>query len=324
MLTPETHTKLDERRGNLYEYPPKLDENPPFYGNPDIINILIKMRNNAKADNTIKNTAKALRRLDRDTDLNNPEQVKQYIANMQVSDGYKKAFCVAYNKYCKHYKIQWQMPKYRVQPKLIKIPTKEKLQMIISNCGYTTATKLTISLECGLRPVEVCNLKVKDVDLERKIIYPTTAKHGAPRALKISNSLRKMIQDYINRKGLNQNDKLFKGDSANYGKSYRHHRNKLAKKLKDATIQTIKLYDFRHYFATMLYHKTKDILYVKQQMGHRKVETTLIYTQLLQSDNEENYTCKVAEDIKQATELIENGFEYVTEIDGLKLFRKRK
>jgi len=118
MLLPETHTQVGGRRRNLYGYPPKLDENPPFYGNPDIINILIKMRNNAKADNTIKNTAKALRRLDRDTDLNNPEQVKQYIANMQVSDGYKKAFCVAYNKYCKHYEIQWQMPKYRVHPKL--------------------------------------------------------------------------------------------------------------------------------------------------------------------------------------------------------------
>jgi integrase len=135
-----------------------------------------------------------------------------------------------------------------------------------------------------------------------------------------------MIQDYINRKGLNQNDKLFKGDSANYGKSYRHHRNKLAKKLKDATIQTIRLYDFRHYFATMLYHKTKDILYVKQQMGHRKIETTLIYTQLLQFEQNDNYTCKVAEDTKQATELIEVGFEYITGeySDGGKIFRKRK
>jgi len=31
----------------------------------------------------------------------------------------------------------------------------------------------------------------------------------------------------------------------------------------------------------MLYHKTRDILYVKQQLGHRNIENTMIYTQLI-------------------------------------------
>jgi len=41
-------------------------------------------------------------------------------------------------------------------------------------------------------------------------------------------------------------------------------------------------------------------------------------------EKDDNYTCKVANNIEQATDFIENGFEYVTEMDGLKLFRKRK
>jgi len=281
------------------------------------------MKNQARADDTIKNTSKALNRLNKATNLNNPEQVEQFIANLQVSASYKKNLCIAYNKYCKFYKIQWLMPKYKPQPKFIKIPTKEKLEMIISNSGKTLATKLTISLECGLRPVELCNLKVKDVDLEQRVIYPTTAKHGRPRALKISNRLQRMIQDHIVRSNLNQNDKLFRGNSDKYGHLYRIVRNRLAKKLKDPTIQTIRLYDFRHYFATMLYHKTKDILYVKQQMGHSQIRTTLIYTQLLHY-NDDEWTCKVAMDIEQSKNLIEAGFEYVTDQDGLKLYRKRK
>jgi len=74
----------------------------------------------------------------------------------------------------------------------------------------------------------------------------------------------------------------------------------------------------------MLYAKTKDILLVKQQMGHRKLETTLIYTQLLDITDEE-YTCKTATTAKQASDLIEAGFEYVTTTpDALMLFRKRK
>ena len=58
-------------------------------------------------------------------------------------------------------------------------------------------------------------------------------------------------------------------------------------------------------------------------MGHKKIETTLIYTQLLNL-NEDEWTCKTANNIKDATALIEAGFEYITELDGTKLFRKRK
>ena len=101
-------------------------------------------------------------------------------------------------------------------------------------------------------------------------------------------------------------------------------RNHLAQKLNDQSLTSIRLYDFRHYFATMLYAKTRDILYVMQQLGHKNIESTLKYTQLLNLNQEDEYTCKTATTIKQATQLIENGFQYVTEIDGTKLFRKRK
>jgi hypothetical protein len=74
----------------------------------------------------------------------------------------------------------------------------------------------------------------------------------------------------------------------------------------------------------MLYRETRDILYVKQQLGHNNIKNTLIYTQLLMDEETENYTCKVAKTIEEATQLIESGFEYVTEMDGVKLFKKRK
>jgi hypothetical protein len=57
--------------------------------------------------------------------------------------------------------------------------------------------------------------------------------------------------------------------------------------------------------------------------GSQKIETTLIYTQLLNL-NDDEWTCKTASNINEATALIEAGFEYVTKIDGTMLFRKRK
>ena len=281
------------------------------------------MRNNNKSNYTVKFTRKALTYICNHTDINNPETVKALIASMQVSDGYKKNLCTAYNTYCKLYNIQWNKPQYRQEAKHIHIPSREKLEMIIASCGKPFATKLQLSMETGLRPVELCNLKVKDIDLEQRLVYPTTAKHGSARILKISQSLQKLLQEHIIRNNLNPTDKLFKGDASIYGKVFRHKRNALAKKLQDPTIQQIRLYDFRHYFATMTYHKTRDLLFTKQQMGHTKVETTLIYTQLLSLDDDE-WTCKTAKDLNEATQLIEAGFEYVTEMDGIKLFKKRK
>jgi hypothetical protein len=70
----------------------------------------------------------------------------------------------------------------------------------------------------------------------------------------------------------------------------------------------------------MEYHKTKDILHVMRLLGHKNIKNTLIYTQLVTFQNDD-YICKAAANIKEATDL---GFEYVCEMSTVKLFKKRK
>ncbi len=77
----------------------------------------------------------------------------------------------------------------------------------------------------------------------------------------------------------------------------------------------------------MEYHKTKDILYLQQLLGHRDLRNTLIYINLekaLFQNADEDYHVKVATTLDEACKLIEVGFEYVTDMNGNKLFRKRK
>lgn len=88
-------------------------------------------------------------------------------------------------------------------------------------------------------------------------------------------------------------------------------------------ILSIHLHTFRHWHATMEYHKTKDILHVMKRLGHRRIENTLIYTQLIQFENED-YHSAVAENIDEAKKLIEAGFEYVCTHEKTMLFRKWK
>jgi integrase len=90
---------------------------------------------------------------------------------------------------------------------------------------------------------------------------------------------------------------------------------------------TRNLHTFRHWKATMEYHKTKDILHVQQLLGHRDLRNTLIYINLEKAifqNADEEYHVKVAENLQEACKLIAVGLEYVTDLNGAKLFRKRK
>lgn len=79
------------------------------------------MKNNGKADTTIKWFSKALTAIGKHADLNNPEQVKQFIANKPATNGTKRNYCIAYAKYCQYHKIQWEMPRYKQKAQLLLI-----------------------------------------------------------------------------------------------------------------------------------------------------------------------------------------------------------
>jgi len=77
----------------------------------------------------------------------------------------------------------------------------------------------------------------------------------------------------------------------------------------------------------MLYHRTKDILYIKEFLGHRRIEDTLLYVQIAEvifKETNDEFTVRVASKPEEIKALLEVGFEYVCEKDGLVFFRKRK
>lgn len=99
---------------------------------------------------------------------------------------------------------------------------------------------------------------------------------------------------------------------------------------KKNSLKTAKSSNSKHKFphvqslkATMEYHKTKDILHVMRVLGHKNINNTLVYTQIVDFGDEE-YTVRVAHSVEEDKQLIEAGFEYVTERDGFKIYRKRK
>lgn len=111
-----------------------------------------------------------------------------------------------------------------------------------------------------------------------------------------------------------------------HGVSLSRQRKRVANKLNNSRLLKIHFHTFRYWRGTTLYHKTKDPYFVQQQLGHKSIKNTELYVQLDHAyfEGEDEYISKVAKTEKEICFLIEQGFEYVTEFQGSKIFRKRK
>jgi integrase len=93
--------------------------------------------------------------------------------------------------------------------------------------------------------------------------------------------------------------------------------------MQNPRIDKISFHTLRHLYGSQEYFKTKDILHVKERLGHKSITSTLIYTHLIKFEGDEYHTA-TAKTIKEDEELLKAGFHYVTERDGTKIYRKRK
>jgi site-specific recombinase XerC len=101
---------------------------------------------------------------------------------------------------------------------------------------------------------------------------------------------------------------------------------KLAIKLQNPRLKQIHFHTMRHYYATRIYNETKSIIEVQAKLGHRNITSTMVYTHIMQFDEEsQNYHHAIARDEKEAGELIDNGWTYIlTTPQNVMMFRKRK
>jgi len=296
-----------------------------------ILNVLIHLKSLGRKETSLLPMSRRLRFLSRHVDLDNPQRVNEFISRASSSNNYKENMVLAYMHYAKFYKLVWQMPFYQREDREFKVPTSEDVNKIISHSKQKGALFYSIVRDVGMRPIEVAGMRVKDVDLENGEVYPRTAKGGSARKLKVKESTLAMLKRYVTIRKLGMNDLIFASESNNepykiaklLEDNWIRLKNAVANKLQQPHLKTIRLYDLRHAFGTMTYHKTKDPVFTQRQMGHRSFTSTLRYIHNVNFDSEE-FIVKVAKTVQEATQLLEQAYEYVTEMDGMKIFRKRK
>jgi len=261
----------------------------------------------------------------RGANLSDGESVKETIANMKIQDGTKLQYVAAYATFCVHKEIQWKPPKYRQTEKIPFIPTEEEIDLLIAACtNRKTATLLQTLKETAIRIGEAWRLKWVDVDFERNtIILNLPEKRGRARIFKMSPKLKQMLL------GLpRHHERVFGYVNLNNTKhTYLKLRKRIAKRLQNPRILRITFHTFRHWKATMEYHRTGLIMHVMKFLGHRDIRNTIRYIYI--ADNvfkykNDEYITRVARNVKGARALLEAGFEYVMDRDNLTIFRKRK
>jgi len=285
-----------------------------------IVNLLINLQSIGKAELTVKFVSDRLKYLSKFADLDNADSVNLFIAKKQCSASYKDTLVKAYKHYADFYGIHFMKPKFKSERKLPRIPTREAIMNVVSASSKKYSVIFKILMETGVMPFELASVSKRDIDLDRGTLSVRGFKGHNSRIFKLKSETIACLREYLYR----VHDYKPFPDAEWMGSVWRRVRNKTAEKLKEPSIRSIRLYDLRHFYATALYHKSKDILLVKQQLGHRKIETTLIYTQLVNFGEEDEFYSATAKTVEEAKALIEQGFDYVTEIDSVKLFRKRK
>jgi type 1 fimbriae regulatory protein FimB/type 1 fimbriae regulatory protein FimE len=264
-----------------------------------------------------------LKQLARMADLKNPEHIKNILTQSQTwNKRSQQRYANTYNVFLKYLKIEWTPPHILKEERLPFIPTEKEIDQLIASCGKRIATLLQTLKESAMRISEAVKLKWIDLSTEQKTLNITPAKGSSPRIVRISNELITMLSQLPHTR-----ETIFSPNKSMLRTSFTRQRRRAATKLQNPRIKAISFHTFRHWKATIEYHKTKDIIHVQHFLGHRNIQNTMIYINLEQAlftEQNDQFTAKVAHDENEALQLIEAGFEYITDYDQHKIFRKRK
>lgn len=308
-------------------------EKPLRDGTRDLSGTLLdyawKMKKRGLAEETIKHRIYRLDVLIRKgADLQDPDSVETVLATEPWKPANKRFFVMAYQSFTKTYDIKWKPIKVRCENKQPFIPLESEIDQLIAKCGKRTATFLQVLKDTGARCGEIKSLKWTDVDDPKRVIRINNPEKGSnsrtvqvtPKTLAMLNALPKRSIYVFSPKGSDQPPKIRSMQSI-----FARQRNKLAVKVQNPRLKQIHFHTLRHWKATMEYAKTRDILHVKQLLGHKRLENTEVYTHLIDFATDD-YTVRRPKTSKEEDEFIEAGFEYVRYDDKEQcpIYRKRK
>jgi len=247
-----------------------------------------------------------------------PENVKVVIAQQSWKNGTKMQAVYAYGALTKMLKISWEPPRYVQEETLPSIPDERDLDQLIAGCrSQRMATYLQTLKETFADPTEA--LRLRWIDFAGNVITINCPVKGhRPRQLEVSNRLVSMLNSLPR-----TSERIFATTYRSVAQCFMRVRKRVAQTTQNPRIVKITFVSFRHWGATNVYSYTKNILLVQKLLGHKKIQNTMKYTQLIQFKDDE-YDVATATTVEEAKDNLKVGFEYVAEKNGIMLFKRPK
>jgi integrase/recombinase XerD len=140
---------------------------------------------------------------------------------------------------------------------------------------------LSLIYSAGLRSQEVINLKISDIDFERKTIHIRQSKYKKDRIVPLSDYMQKGLKKYL--AAYNPYTWLFNGKEPDGRYSAKGLSWVMREALKKTSIaKDVNLHSLRHSYATHLLEEGINIVTVKNLLGHADIAMTMIYLHVAQ------------------------------------------
>lgn len=140
---------------------------------------------------------------------------------------------------------------------------------------------LSLIYSAGLRGQEVINLKIADVDFERKTIHIRQSKYKKDRIVPLADYMAYGLKKYL--AAQNPHLWLFNGKEPDGRYSVKGLSWVMREALKKTSIKKeVNLHSLRHTYATHLLEEGVNIVTLKELLGHADITTTMIYLHIAQ------------------------------------------
>ena len=177
-----------------------------------------------------------------------------------------------------------RMPK--VENQKIGFFTKEKAKELLELLQQRENKRLyeltVLLLFTGARFSEVSRLTWADVNFNTNLIFFASSKDGNARYIKMSNRVLEVVNSLYKNKINNLVIPTINGNKyEKMPKEWQIEVDKLIPGNDDANKDRLTTHSLRHTHASWLAQSGVDILHIKEQLGHKKIETTMRYSHLI-------------------------------------------
>ena len=252
--------------------------------------VILRGQSRSTLQNYIRRIALFVMRFEKLPEQIDPEEINEYLATLARDPKSPSRSSFKHMVYGLRYyyrlmgmnRMAIALPSLKKESKLPVILNQQELkELFAAPTLLKQRVVLSLIYSAGLRGQEVINLRISDIDFERKTIHIRQSKYKKDRVVPLAESMAVGLKKYLGAE--NPHIWLFNGKEPDGRYSVRGLSWVMRENLKKTSItKEVNLHSLRHSYATHLLEQGLNIVTLKELPGHADITTTMIYLHVAQ------------------------------------------